>query len=310
MRRFAVRAGKRRVALSSVLVLAFAGAASAAYATELPSQVSTNWAGYAAITGASTHAFAKRFTSVSGTWIQPSASCVPGVPTFSAFWVGLGGYSERSKSLEQIGSEADCSASGVISYYAWYEYVPQGPATIRRIAVSAGDTISASVAVAGARATVTLSDLTAGTSFTHTKPMHDPRPDVSAAEWIAEAPSNCNRNTCTPLALTNFGNVSFTNAAATSVGIDGRHAGVIDDPAWIYGPINLQSGSQQPQRFFSHRQASSASVGALGATGNAFTVTYTGGTPQTGTTGPSGATGTTSTTGSTSTTGTTGTTSP
>jgi hypothetical protein len=282
-----------------VLVLAFAGVASAAYATELPNQVSTNWAGYAAVTGASTDAYAKRFTSVSGTWVQPTATCVAGTPTFSAFWVGLGGYKERSQALEQVGSEADCSATGVVSYYVWYEYVPSGPSTIHRIAVSPGDTITASVTVKGDRSTVTLSDLTTGASFTHTKVMRNPRPDVSAAEWIAEAPSNCNRNTCTPLQLTNFGSVSFTNASATSVGVDGRHTGVIDDPDWIYGAINLDSGTEQPRQFFVHREPSSASVGVLGATGDSFTVTYTGGTTQTGTTGTTGTTSTTGTSGTT-----------
>jgi hypothetical protein len=302
MRRLMSRAGKRRIALASVVAMSFAGAASVAYATELPSQVSTNWAGYAAITDATTQAFAKRFTSVSGAWVQPSASCVPGEPTFSAFWVGLGGYKVRSKSLEQVGSEADCSAAGQVSYYAWYEYVPQGPSRIHRIAIAPGDTISASVSVKDDRATVELTDFTSGASYTHHKAMRHPRPDVSAAEWIAEAPSNCNQNTCTPLTLTNFGSVSFTSASASSIGIDGAHAGVIDDPDWIYGAINLQSG-QPRQQFFSHRQSSAASVGALGATGDAFTVTYATGLPPTGTSGPSGSTGTTSTTSATGATG-------
>jgi len=273
----------------------------AASASELPSQVSTNWAGYAAITGTTTHAFAKRFTTVSGSWVQPVATCVPGQPTFSAFWVGLGGYRKSSQSLEQIGTEADCSGNGSVSYYAWYEYVPAGPHTIRVIPVNAGDTIDATVHVAGDAAIVSLSDVTSGLSFTHKKIMRSPRPDVGAAEWIAEAPSNCNRNNCTPLALTNFGTVNFTNATATAVGLDGVHSGVVDDPDWIYGAINLQGMGHFR---FGHDIASSASVGALTASGNAFSVTYTGGQPPapapssgptggTGTSGSSGATGVT-----------------
>jgi len=289
--------------MTAVVVLAFGAAAGVAYATELPSQISSNWAGYAAVTGASTRAYARRFTSVEGTWVQPSATCVAGEPTFSAFWVGIGGYKVSSKALEQVGSEADCSPSGQVTYYAWYEYVPAGPVTIDRVAVSPGDTITATVTVHHDRATVTLTDLTAATSFTHTKLMRSPRPDVSAAEWTAEAPSNCNGNHCTPLQLTDFGSVDFANATATSIGVDGRHAGVIDDPDWIYGAINLQSGQQQP--FFSHRLPSAASVSPLGVTGNAFTVTF-GSQPPGGTTGTTGTTTTTGTTGATSATGSSG----
>jgi hypothetical protein len=302
MRTLTSRRPTRRVALASVLAVALAGAASAAYASELPSQVSTNWAGYAAVTGSSTRAFAKHFTSVSGTWVQPSATCVAGEPTFSAFWVGLGGYKQSSKALEQVGSEADCNAAGQVSYYAWYEYVPRGPVNIRRITVAAGDTISAKVSVRKDRATVSLTDETTGVPFTHVQRMRNPHPDVSAAEWIAEAPSNCNQKTCRPLTLTNFGSISFSAASATSVGTDGRHAGAIDDPDWIYGAISLQSRALQQRSFLASRQPSSASVGALEASGNAFTVTYTSGQPQTG---PSGLTGTTGTTGATSTAATT-----
>ena len=44
-------------------------------------------------------------------------------------------------------------------------------------------------------------------------------PDVSAAEWIAEAPSACTRSgKCRPLPLTNFGAVSFSKATATANG--------------------------------------------------------------------------------------------
>jgi hypothetical protein len=307
MRALTSRRPTRRIALASALAVAFAGAASAAYASELPSQVSTNWAGYAAVTGSSTRAFAKHFTSVSGTWVQPSATCVAGQPTFSAFWVGLGGYKQSSKALEQVGSEADCNGAGQVSYYAWYEYVPRGPVTIRRITVAAGDTISAKVSVRKDRATVSLTDETTGVAYTHALRMRDPHPDVSAAEWIAEAPSNCNQQSCRPLTLTNFGSISFSAASATSVGVDGGHAGAIDDPDWIYGAINLQSRAPQQKSFFASRQPSSASVGALEASGNAFSVTYTGGQPPTG---PSGLTGSTATTGATSTVAAAGGTSP
>lgn len=289
--------------MTLAVVIALIGAATA-WASEIPSQVSSNWAGYVATTGPSTRSLAKHFTSVSATWVQPAATCTPGEPTYSAFWVGLGGYSERSEALEQIGSEADCSASGQVSYYAWYEFVPAGPEPIHKVDVSPGDTISATVRVKGDRVVVSLVNLTQATpAFTFIKKhMHSPAPDTSAAEWIAEAPSNCNsHNSCTPLALTNFGTVTFSSATASSVGVDGHHTGVINDPAWSWGTINLQAGSGHFR--YGHDLPPSADPGSLAVTGDSFAVTYAAG----GATGPSGPTGTTGTTSATGTTGTTGT---
>ena len=48
-------------------------------------------------------------------------------PTYSAYWVGLGGGGQQSSALEQIGTQADCSTSGTATYYAWYELVPSAP---------------------------------------------------------------------------------------------------------------------------------------------------------------------------------------
>ncbi len=304
------RVPRKRALITIIVSVALAGAlAASSWASELPSQVSTNWAGYAAITGRSTHAFAKRFTSVSGSWTVPSVTCVPGQPTFSAFWVGLGGYRQTSRSLEQVGTEADCSAAGAISYYAWYEYVPDGPHTIRAIPVHPGDSVTASVVVKGKRATVRIADTTTGATFRHAKVMRSPHPDVGAAEWIAEAPSNCDRNNCTPLTLTNFGSVAFTNATASAVGINGRHQGGIDDPAWRYGAINLQA-SPGGGPGLSHAVRSAATVGALAPTGDAFNVTYTGPGSQVGppggATGSSGSSGSSGPTGSSGATGATG----
>jgi len=285
----------RRIAIASIAALCSIAVAGAAYASELPSQTSTNWAGYAAITGSSTREYAKRFIHVSGSWVEPTATCTAGEPTFSAFWVGLGGYKQTSRALEQVGSEADCSASGQVSYYAWYEYVPAGPNTINKLAVRAGDKITASVTVRGDRAKVTLTDVTTGATFKHTKKMRSPKPDVSAAEWIAEAPSACNNDRCTPLTLTNFGSLTFTSATATSVGLDGRHTGVIDDAAWIYGAIELQSTNSRSR--FNQNEPSQATTGTLAATGDSFSVTYGGGAA--GATGPSGPSGSSGVTGAT-----------
>ncbi len=254
-----------------VIAIAAAGAvlpsvADAQSASPQPSQ-STNWAGYA-VSGS--QGSAQKFSSVSGTWVAPAATCTPGQPTYSAFWVGLGGLSQNSPALEQTGTEADCSSSGHPEYSTWYELVPDPPVTTR-LNVAAGDTVTASVTVVANRVTLRLTDRTQGTTLT--KHLHVSPLDLSSAEWIAEAPSQCDDSgNCVPTPLTNFGTVAFSNLSATS----GGHTGPVDDPSWTDQAIELQADSGQAGR---HRFARSigtttAVPTALSATGDAFSVAY------------------------------------
>src|SRR5436190_4132645 len=75
---------------------------------------SSNWSGYAAFGTPGS------FNSVSASWVQPSVTCTS-KNTYSSYWVGLDGY--NSSTVEQLGTEADCS-SGAAKYYAWYEMYP------------------------------------------------------------------------------------------------------------------------------------------------------------------------------------------
>src|ERR1700688_417008 len=109
--------------LVSLLALAAAPLASAAKTTDA---TSTNWAGYVARSGAS----GRRFTSVSGSWTVPPAICAAGRESFSAVWVGLGGYSPNARSLEQIGGEMDCTRSGKARYSTWVELLPAAPSAL------------------------------------------------------------------------------------------------------------------------------------------------------------------------------------
>ena len=113
--------------------------------------VSENWSGYVA--------GQNNFSSVSGSWVQPSAKCTSG-QSYSAFWVGLGGASGND-ALEQTGTQADCSGDGQTDYYAWYELVPSGPVKLN-LAISPGDHIAARVSVSAVNVTVALSDQTTG----------------------------------------------------------------------------------------------------------------------------------------------------
>lgn len=276
----------RRALAVAVAAAAIAVAGvSAAFAGTIRNQASPNWAGWVALAVPRAERLASHFTTVSGTWTQPAATCAGAHTSFAAFWVGLGGYSLHSRALEQIGSEADCDRQGTLFYYAWYEFVPRPPVTIHTVKIHPGDSISASVHVSSDNVSVTLTDNTTGQSYNKNVVMRSPAPDTSAADWITEAPSNCNGiNHCKPLLLTNFGQIGFSSASVSSIGSGGRHTGGIDDPNWDYGEIVLSSNGSLT---YSAHDQSYALPSGLGTDGRSFTVRY----------GPSGATGTTGTTG-------------
>jgi hypothetical protein len=228
-------------------------------------QTSSNWAGYVA------SGPAVAFRHVSATWVLPVATCPVGNRSYEASWVGLGGYHTTSTALEQIGTESDCGRSGSAVYSAWYELVPAASATIH-MAVHSGDTMTASVGVNGHLVHLRLTDVTQGTVFTKT--VRASAIDLTSADWIVEAPSSCDSQSCTALPLANFGSEAFSSAATTTTtGL----AGTIDNPAWATNAISLSS-ARHGEGF--HGVASStvtpsqALVGTLSATGDAFSVTY------------------------------------
>jgi hypothetical protein len=206
---------KQRLLLSVIPAVATMAIATAPAAAATPEAVSENWSGYESTTSNS-----DGFSAVSGGWVEPSASCTSGSSDYAAFWVGLGGGSEGSDALEQIGTQADCTSSGQAYYYAWYELVPSAPVKLD-LKISPGDRIYSRVSVSGDSVTLALTDQTTGQTATKTETMSDPSPDTSTAEWIAEAPSECQGGTtgdCTPLPLADFGKVAFDSAYATSDG--------------------------------------------------------------------------------------------
>jgi hypothetical protein len=219
----------RRLLGAAALSLAAAASmtTSASAATATDAQTSSNWAGYAA-TGA-------RYSKVSGTWVQPEASCDSGSGD-AAFWVGIGGATGESDELEQAGTEVDCSG-GSPQYGAWYELVPAAPVTVD-LPVSPGDTVSATVGVDGNQVSISMTNRTTGKSFNKTLSMDNP--DTSSAEWIAEAPSACSGSAtggCQTLPLADFGTVSFSDASATG---DGQTGSISD---WGATPMQLSPGA-------------------------------------------------------------------
>ena len=260
-------------ALIAVLpvVTAVAVGASPAVA-DSTSSVSANWSGYQV-----TPAYGSNgFSDVSGSWVQPSANCNTGNAAYSAFWVGLGGGAQ-AQSLEQVGTQADCSSSGQASYYAWYELVPNAPVQLS-MQIVPGDQIAAEVNVSGNSVTIKITDQTTGASFNRVLQMSNP--DTSSAEWIAEAPSSCQNgvgSVCTPLPLADFGTAKFSNASATADG----YTGTITDPSWSAQPVALDSslGGQGGYAYdLAGGSTGGSSAGAqptsLSSDGSSFSVSY------------------------------------
>jgi peptidase A4-like protein len=235
---------------------------------------SSNWAGYAVTpleattsttpTTSPTPMTPTTFTSVSGSWVQPAVSCTKSKATYAAFWVGLGGFSPTSQALEQIGTQATCTAAGEKKYSMWYELVPAASVPIR-FKVFPGNALTASVKVNSTQVTLQIRNLTRKTNFTKTLFMAEP--DLSSAEWIAEAPTGCNGSRCVQLPLAKFSTLTFTKASATTS--DG-HTGTISDASWSPTTINLGDIASGP----SATATSGALPSPLSSDGASFAIAW------------------------------------
>lgn len=253
-------------------------AAHAVHATKAAgaaADISSNWAGYVANgigSTATTASPSMAFTDVTGTWTQPAATCTPGSSASAALWVGIGGYSQSSEKLEQTGTSADCDANGKATYYAWYELVPADSVTIK-LKINPGDVITSTVLINGNDVLVQVKNRTRKTVFTKHLPMT--APDLTSAEWIAEAPALCGSNGfCRQLKLTNFGSVAFSRTFAKGNDI----GGTITSPSWMSTAIQLVP---QSRRFFgdpndpaSGAAGAGAAPGALAPDGSGFAITW------------------------------------
>jgi hypothetical protein len=235
-------------------------------------QVTTNWSGYAVTSPSTT------YTSVTATWRQPRVTCTAAdAGSSSAFWVGLGGYAETSQALEQAGTSSDCDRdTGRATYYAWYELLPDPSVTVSTLKVLAGDVITTSVNAVDGGILMQIKNRTRHTTFT--KKLAFASPDLTSAEWIAEAPSSCSSaDRCVPIPLSNFGSVSFERIAALGNGVGGT---LLVNPGWSTIPIQLVPTSGRgffPGRF-RFGGASSSTAGAApdpaSADGRSFVVRW------------------------------------
>lgn len=178
---------------------------------------STNWSGYAVLGTA--------FTSARASWVVPAAVCTGGSgDEYSAFWVGLDGYS--SSTVEQTGTLSDCTGRYPV-YYAWYEFYPNPMYEVVSVPVAPGNVMSASVVFSGKTFTATITNESTGRSFSKTSTVATAA--RSSAEWIVEAPC-CTFNGGI-LPLSDFGTAYFgadyTSQAGTNDATDSTNSGPI-----------------------------------------------------------------------------------
>lgn len=240
-----------------------------ATSAQLVRGVSANWSGYAV----TRTTVSNKFKRVAGSWTQPVGQCSQGTSTYSAIWVGLGGYENGAQALEQTGSEVDCTASGEPIYSAWFELVPAGPVELR-LSIHPGDRLNASVAVRGKTVVMQVRDLTTRQGRTVLRKMRYPLPDLTSAEWIVEAPSACSAdNACRTLPLTNFGSVAFSNASATTM--QGARTPIVSNG---YEVTALELRDSAPDRQAGRGREAAVLAGAnpseLLSGGTAFTVAW------------------------------------
>jgi len=195
---------------------------------------SDNWSGYA-VTGSSV-------TYAAGSWQVPTVDCTKTPRSYSAFWVGIDGYS--SKTVEQTGTDSDCSGTTPV-YYAWYELYPAPPVNIS-MTVAPGDVMGASVTYSGGKFTITIDNRTTGEEYQITKAVAGAK--RTSAEWIAEAP--CCTSGGDILPLSDFVSASFGDDYNSDPGTNyATDSSVTDGPISAFGSavkqIRMVNGTEK-----------------------------------------------------------------
>jgi hypothetical protein len=239
--------------------IGYAGPARAV--THLPSKVgapqqfnSRNWAGY--LTYASTQS--TDFNVVKATWVEPTVRC-EAKNAWTVFWVGLDGWWDGT--VEQGGSSAYCPTKGGAAQHSlWWEMYPTN-AIQTVLAISAGDTVTASVTYAPGTSvfTIKVRDLTSKKGFTqHEMCASNVTCARSSAEVITEDVGMFGANAYFPLA--DYGTMGYTGIGVTDTA--GRK-GTISNRHWLDAAVTESSAG-----------VTYATVSPLAANGSAFMATW------------------------------------
>lgn len=166
----------------------------------------SNWAGYIAASDLINPQ--QIVTSVSAAWIVPTVNVSALNNTFTAVWIGIGGYFDNT--LIQVGTEQD-SLGDRGDYSAWFELLPQFAITIDTITVSPGDQMNASIQLidpATDQWSIYIEDVTKGQTFQNAVYYSSYR---LSAEWIVERPTTGRQLSI----LADVGTVVFDNCQVT-----------------------------------------------------------------------------------------------
>ncbi|KAI1191898.1 peptidase A4 family-domain-containing protein [Nemania serpens] len=180
-------------------------------------EYSSNWAG--AVLSSS------GYTSVVGTIVVPKPIS-SGKSASASAWVGIDGDTCGTAIL-QTGLDFSVSASGAVSYDAWYEWYPDYAYDFTGFSVKAGDQVKITVTASSKSAGVaTLQNLTTGKSVSHSFSSETNKLCQYDAEWIVEDYESGG----SLVTFANFDSVTFTGASAvksgSTVGVTG--ASILD----------------------------------------------------------------------------------
>jgi hypothetical protein len=179
---------------------------------------SSNWSGYNIGADYPQVSTGTTFTSVSGEWTVPTATQrTSGQAEDSASWVGIGGgcvddsCTVTDNTLIQAGTEQDVSATGQVSYDAWWEIIPETETEIS-LPVRAGNKISVSIAESTSTPgqwSIVIKNLTTHKSFSTTQTYSS---SMDTVEWIEETPLEIGTTGSGIAAMPNLTTVHFLNA--------------------------------------------------------------------------------------------------
>jgi len=225
----------------------------AAPTVSLTSDESSNWSGYVAGGGP--------YTVVKGTFTVPSpAARAPGDGQVSE-WVGVDGASDSDTALIQAGvaESADPQSPGGVSVQPWWEILPASETNIPTVSVNTGDRVTVTIwQLSGTSWEINLTDDTNGQSYT--TPPEQFTGTGSSAEWIVEAPAQCqSQYQCQLTALAPYSPaVVFSNLGMSGPETSLDQLTMVQEGENVSTPSALSSGQfsvsysapQQPDQVF------------------------------------------------------------
>lgn len=235
---------------------------------------STNWGGYVIASNQIAlndynSAYAQHdVTHVNATWIVQTAASSHKA-TYSAQWVGIGGFFSGDNSLIQTGTESDYSNGA--SYGAWYELLPASETPIS-MNIQPGDKMYASISLVPNTTdewNITIKDVSENETYSTVVTYNSSK---LSGEYIEERPELCTSVSCSLSTLSDFGTAYYgegytgiTSPQTNFATIGAVHSAIGSLP---YTNITMVSSTGSVL----------ASPSALAYNGTSFTMAYKGGT--------------------------------